>query len=71
MLKKLQNRITKMLRWRGADLDVTMADDWCCCHCFKALRPSAVRRDPVLVAVICENCHTCLLHVELLHVEPL
>jgi hypothetical protein len=54
-----------MLRWRGPDFDVSMADGLCCCHCFKALRPSAVRRDSGALVVICESCHGDLLRVEL------
>jgi hypothetical protein len=60
------NRITRMLRWRGPDLDVAMADDWYCPHCFWPLRPSAVRRNNAVTRLLCELCHA-----ELLTIEPL
>jgi hypothetical protein len=66
MLGKLNSPITAELRWRGPDLDVTMANDWCCNNCLKPLRPSAVRREPAgAIVLICENCHDELFRVEL------
>jgi hypothetical protein len=57
--------IKRMLHWRGPDFEIAIADDWCCSHCFRPLRPSAVRRDPGAVVLICEGCHGDLLRVTL------
>jgi hypothetical protein len=65
MLTKSNTPTIAMLRWRGSDFEAAMVDGWCCGHCFKPLRPSAVRRDDGAVLVICESCHSDLLRVEL------
>jgi hypothetical protein len=54
------------LHWRGPGFDVAMASDWCCPHCLRPLRPSAVRCDDAATRLLCELCHA-----ELLTVEPL
>jgi hypothetical protein len=56
----------KKLHWSGPDFRVAMASDWCCPHCSRSLRPTAVRRDDAVTRLLCELCHA-----ELLTVEPL
>ena len=66
MLLKPTTPTIAMLRRTDRDARTRIAGDWCCPHCFRPLRPSAVRCDTDGVHLICQRCHT-----ELLAVEPI
>jgi hypothetical protein len=61
---RMKNTITTMLHWTGKDFRVRMASELICPHCFRAMRPSAVRREPETINLICECCHQDVLSVE-------
>jgi hypothetical protein len=63
-------RITTMLHWTGPDFHVRMAAELICRHCFRVLRPSAIRREPDALTLICERCHQDVLRVELSLKDP-
>jgi hypothetical protein len=42
-----------------------MASELICPHCFRPLRPSAVRRETDAINLICERCRHDVLQVEL------
>ncbi len=62
--------ITTMLLWTGSDFRVGMASELICPHCFRPLRPSAVRREPDAINLICECCHQDVLCVEFSLQDP-
>jgi hypothetical protein len=57
--------ITTMLHWTGTDFRVLMANELICPHCFRPLRPNAVRRELGAINLICERCHQDVLQVVL------
>jgi hypothetical protein len=57
--------ITTTLHWTGTNFRVRMASELICPHCFRPLRPSAVRREPGAITLICERCRHDVLQVEL------
>jgi hypothetical protein len=57
--------ITTMLHWTGTDFRVRMAGELICPHCFRPLRPSAVRRERDAINLNCELCRHVVLQVEL------
>jgi RNase P subunit RPR2 len=56
---------TMMLHWAGRGVRVSMARELICPHCFRPLRPSAVRREPDVITLTCERCGHDVLQVEL------
>ena len=57
--------ITTILHWTGSDFRVRMVSELICPHCFRPLRPSAVRREPDAINLSCERCRHDVLQVEL------
>ena len=55
---------TMMLHWTGPDSRVRMASELVCPHCFRPLSPSAVRREPDAIHLICERCGQDVLRVD-------